>query len=135
MRDRSSARVVTLAVTVAASVAALAPPAVSQEPAVQERFYAETLHPVLHAAQCVRCHNTSGVASETRLAFPPDDADKTQLTGFGLSLIELIDRKNPGESLLLQKPTRRVKHTGGQRIKPGSEAEQLLVKWVNYLAN
>ncbi len=134
MRGLNPTRIVALAVIMAASIVALPPPAFSQEEAVQESFYADTLHPMLHAAQCVRCHNASGVASETRLAFPPDDADKARLTAFGLGLIELVDRGKPEESLLLQKPTRRVKHTGGQRIKPDSETEQALAKWVNYRA-
>jgi hypothetical protein len=126
-------------VAVAASAAALAvhaPLAWAQAgvAGASESYFAEAVYPQLHAAQCVRCHSPSGVASETRLAFPPEGASKERLTAFGLSLIELVDRKNPRESLLLAKPTRRVKHTGGQRIKPDSEAEQALVKWVNYLA-
>ncbi len=121
------------AAAVAAALAAR--PAFAQSGGVvEESFFAETLYPLLHAAQCVRCHNPGGVASETRLAFPRDDADKATITAFGLALAELVDRRNPDESLLLQKPTRRVKHTGGQRIKPGSDPEQALRKWTSYLA-
>jgi hypothetical protein len=101
---------------------------------VDESYYAQTLHPLLHAAQCVRCHNDNGVASETRLEFPRDDASRAEINAFGLSLIELVDRQNPGQSLLVNKPTKRVKHTGGQRIKPDSDQERALLKWVNYLA-
>ena len=36
--------------------------------------------------------------------------------------------------LLLVKPTKRVKHTGGQRIKPDSDEEKSLLTWINYLA-
>ena len=78
---------------------------------------------MLHAVQCERCHSDNGVASETRLAFPESDAGREQITAFGLSLMDLVDRQNPEQSLLLQKPTKRVKHTGGQRIKPGSDEE------------
>src|SRR5262245_5304726 len=105
----------------------------STEP-VDESFFAAKLYPALHAAQCVRCHSDNGVASETQLEFPPADSTPDQLTAFGLKLLELVDRKNPDQSLLLVKPTRRVKHTGGQRIKPGSDEEKLLVTWINYLA-
>src|SRR5437868_5095916 len=97
-------------------------------------FFAEKLYPVLHAAQCVRCHSDNGVASETELAFPSPEATPEQITAFGLSLIDLIDRKEPEQSLLLAKPTKRIKHTGGQRIKPGSEEERALLTWINYLA-
>ena len=36
--------------------------------------------------------------------------------------------------MLLRKPTKRIKHTGGQRIKPGSDEEEALLSWINYLA-
>jgi hypothetical protein len=120
---------------IVAALAACAPLVCAQDAGpVDESYFAATLYPRLHAAQCVRCHSASGVASETRLAFPRDDASGSQITAFGLSLIDLVDRQNPEQSLLLQKPTRRVKHTGGQRIKPGSDEEQSLVKWIGYLA-
>src|SRR5437879_6067605 len=93
--------------------------------AADESFFGEKTYPVLHAAQCVRCHSDNGVASETQLEFPRPDASQEQITAFGLALIDLIDRKNPEQSLLLMKPTKRVKHTGGQRIKPGSEEEKI----------
>jgi hypothetical protein len=102
--------------------------------ATDDSFFAEKLYPVLHAAQCVRCHSDNGVASETELAFPNSEATPEQVTAFGLSLLDLVDRKNPDQSLLLLKPTKRIKHTGGQRIKPGSDEEQVLLTWINYLA-
>ena len=91
---------------------------------MDESFFAEKVYPVLHAVQCERCHSDNGVASETRLAFPEPDAGRDQITAFGLSLMDLVDRRNPEQSLLLRKPTKRVKHTGGQRIKPGSDEEK-----------
>src|SRR5437763_10848907 len=42
--------------------------------ATEESFFAEKVYPVLHAAQCVRCHSDNGVASETQLEFPRSDA-------------------------------------------------------------
>ncbi len=53
------------------------------------------LYPVLHAVQCERCHSDNGVASETRLEFPPADAGQEQITAFGLSLMDLVDRAEP----------------------------------------
>src|SRR5262245_28782376 len=108
--------------------------ATSRADAAEESFFATRLYPILHAAQCVRCHSDNGVASETQLEFPRADAEPEQITVFGLALLDLIDREKPEQSLLLVKPTRRVKHTGGQRIKPNSEEEKALLTWINYLA-
>ena len=102
--------------------------------AVDESFFAEKVYPVLHTVQCERCHSDNGVASETRLEFPEPDAGHDRITAFGLSLMDLVDRRNPEQSLLLRKPTRRMKHSGGQRIKPGSGDEAVLLRWINYLA-
>lgn len=99
-----------------------------------ESLFVDRLYPVMQSVQCNRCHNDNGVASETRLAFPPADASKDQIAAFGLKLIELVDRRHPDQSLLLTKPTNREEHTGGVRIKPGSAEEKLLAAWVNYLA-
>ena len=102
--------------------------------AVDESFFLERVYPVLHAAACERCHNDNGLASETRLEFPESETAPGQIKAFGLSLLELVDRKNPERSLLLRKPTKRVKHAGGQRIKPESDQEKVLLSWINYLA-
>jgi hypothetical protein len=120
---------------IVAVVAAFTPDASAQSTrAEDESFFVEQLHPVLHAVQCERCHNDNGVASETRLEFPDTNADKAQITAFGLKLMDLVDRRNPERSLLLRKPTNRAKHTGGQRIKPDSDEEKALLSWINYLA-
>lgn len=103
--------------------------------AVDESFFTRTLYPSLHAAQCVRCHSDNGVASETSLEFPRADATESQITAFGLSLIDFVDARQPDQSLLIQKPTRRVKHTGGQRIQPGSAEEKALRSWITYLVS
>ena len=48
--------------------------------------------------------------------------------------MELVDRKHPDQSLLFLKATNREEHTGGERIKPGSDEERVLLQWINYLA-
>src|SRR5207248_7346238 len=53
----------------------------------------------------------------------------------GKSLVELVDRQHPDKSLLLNKPTNRLKHSGGERIKKGSPEEALLTQWIGYLAS
>ena len=92
----------------------------------QEQSFSLTLYPVLEKAACRSCHNPDGVASVTRLSFPEADANPAQIEAFGRSLVVLVDRDKPEESLLLKKPTNRVPHAGGQRIKPGSEEEGIL---------
>ncbi len=93
-----------------------------------------TLYPVLEAATCRKCHIADGVASATRLQFPESDAPPGKIEAFGRSLVELVDRANPGNSLLLRKPTGRVTHAGGVRIKPGSPEDAALEAWVRKLA-
>jgi hypothetical protein len=96
--------------------------------------FREKLYPAMEKAQCRLCHNDNGVASRTRLQFPPENAPPAEISGFGLRLSVLVDRARPEESLLFRKPTNRVPHTGGERIHPGTPEEQALLSWVRYLA-
>lgn len=93
-----------------------------------------TLWPVLEKAQCRQCHNDNGVASTTKLQFPPEDAAPGEIHYFGRTLRRLVDASQPEQSLLLRKPTNRLSHAGGERIAPGSADEQALRNWVSYLA-
>src|SRR5215510_10852442 len=70
----------------------------------QESSFASTLYPVLEKAACRSCHNPDGVASVTRLQFPEPDANADQIEAFGKSLVALIDRNKPEESLLRRNP-------------------------------
>src|SRR4029077_15691574 len=81
------------------------------------------------------CHATDGVASGTRIHFPDKGASQDQIHLFGLSLAAVVNRSSPSESLLFVKPTNRIKHTGGVRIKPGSDEEEILNQWIQYLAS
>ncbi len=94
-----------------------------------------TLFPILEKAQCRMCHNDNGVASRTRLQFPPEKASPEDITAFGLRLSILVDREHPDQSLLFRKPTNRLQHTGGERIHPGSPEETVLRQWIAYLAS
>src|SRR3954447_5123207 len=98
-------------------------------------FFAKNLYPVLEKAQCRMCHNDNGVASATRVQFPPEDADEAEIKRFGLSLKKLVNSANPDQSLLFRKPTNRIQHTGGERIHPGTPEESALRTWVAYLAS
>src|SRR4051794_30659600 len=96
--------------------------------------FSEKIYPVFEQAGCRNCHNVEGVASATRLHFPDEDAAKTRVEAFGKSLVELVDRQNPDKSLLWLKPTLRIPHTGGERVKKGSPEEAALKSWIAYLA-
>ena len=96
--------------------------------------FGEKLYPVLENAGCHRCHVPEGVASATRLHFPPEDATPDRIEKFGESLVTLVDRARPDQSLLLRKPTMRVNHGGAERIAPGSPEEATLRQWIQYLA-
>jgi len=47
--------------------------------------------------------------------------------------VVLVDRERPGNSLLLNKPTNRIAHAGGERITPGSQDETVLKAWIEKL--
>src|ERR1700722_18396934 len=96
--------------------------------------FVSTLYPIMERAGCRNCHNLEGVASATRLHLPDEDAPLSRVEVFGRSLVYLVNRENPEQSLLFLKPTARVAHTGGQRIKPGSPEEAVLKQWIDYLA-
>src|SRR5579872_1588719 len=87
--------------------------------AAQPISFTDQLYPVLEKAGCRTCHNPEGVASPTRLHFPEEGAARDRLEAFGGSLVNLVDRQVPAKSLLLNKPTNRVPHSGGVRIQPG----------------
>jgi len=87
----------------------------------------------LEKAGCRSCHNADGVAAGTRLLFPEGDVPPARVEAFGKSLVTLVDRLAPAKSLLLEKPTARVAHVGGERIKKGSAEEAALRAWVDRL--
>ena len=97
--------------------------------------FTDEVYPALLRAGCNRCHNPDGVASATRLHFPEEDAAPQRIAAFGDSLVELVDRSNPTKSILLNKPTNRVRHSGGERIQKGSPEEALLTRWITRLAS
>ena len=100
----------------------------------QSGDFRTTLFPILEKANCRACHNADGVASATRLHFPASDADADTIAAFGNSLVVLVDPQNLDASLLLRKPTARMPHTGGERIKQNSPEEAVLKAWIAKLA-
>ncbi len=102
--------------------------------AQQPLSFSDKLYPALQKAGCRMCHNPEGVASPTRLRFPEEGASTERVEAFGKSLAELVNRQNPDDSILLKKPTNRIKHSGGERIRKGGADEALLKEWIGYLA-
>jgi len=96
--------------------------------------FAGRVYPVLEKAQCRTCHNDNGVASATRVQFPREGAVAEEVEGFGLRLRAVVQTGQPDASPLFLKPTNRVAHAGGERIKRGSEDEKILRAWVEHLA-
>ena len=96
--------------------------------------FAEKVYPIFQKAGCPNCHKVDGVASATRLHFPEEGSSPARIDAFGKSLVELVDRQDPANSMLFKKPTLRIPHTGGERIHKGSAEETVLRSWINYLA-
>jgi hypothetical protein len=99
-----------------------------------EDLFTEKLYPIFEKAQCRLCHNDNGVASGTRLRFPGEKATPEEINQFGLNLRAFINPNRPEDSLLLRKPTNRLAHTGGERIRQGSEDEKVLQAWATHLS-
>jgi hypothetical protein len=97
--------------------------------------FSRNVYPVLQKRNCQGCHTTGGLASASRLQFPPPSAAEAEIEQFGRRLVTLVDRSNPEKSPLLLKPTNRDKHTGGELIQPGGSEEKLLIEWIHYLAS
>jgi len=77
-------------------------------------------YPIFEAAQCRGCHADDGVASATRLHFPDENASPDDIEAFGITLAVLVDRTDPVKSLLINKPTNRLRHTGGVSDSAGN---------------
>ncbi len=107
----------------------------AQSSAPTPTFFSDKVFPVLQEARCSGCHASDGVASATRLHFPDKGATPAQVQAFGLSLAPLVNRADASKSLLLAKPTNVIRHTGGERIHPGSDEETILTQWVQFLAS
>lgn len=108
--------------------------AISWVARAQQTSFSDQVYPVLQSAGCASCHNAEGVAAPTRLHFPDEPVSPARLQAFGKSLVEFVNRAQPDKSLLLLKPTIRIPHTGGERIRKGSPEEGVLRGWISQLA-
>jgi len=78
---------------------------------------------------CQSCHIQGGTAQNTTFRVTPNDAKATQA-----SVALHINRHDPANSRILQKPLQHIPHGGGLRIVEGSEEHQILEEWVNMVA-
>ncbi len=86
----------------------------------------ESVYPVLEKAACRACHTEEGVASATRLQFPPSSATPAQIKDFGRSLVEFVNTTDPTLSPLWRTPTGRMDHAGGLRIPAATTGDKTL---------
>ncbi len=126
---------ISLALGLSALMAVASRDLAARQPQSTPLSFSRTVFPIFEAAQCRGCHADDGVASATRLHFPDPNASPDDIEAFGLTLAVLVDRADPARSLLLNKPTNRLRHTGGVRIQPGSFDETALTEWVRFLAS
>jgi len=92
------------------------------------------VYPVLTKAGCHECHQPDGVASTTRLIFPDVAASAEEVEMFGDGLRKFVDRGAAEKSLLWLKPTQRIVHAGGERIKKETAEEATWRAWIQHLA-
>lgn len=127
-------RALLVASLIGVSVCAVRHIAADDGTAARPGYFSRSVFPLFETANCRGCHNADGVASATRLHFPEPGQPDDRIEAFGKSLVALVDPKSPEQSLLLNKPTNRIPHTGGKRIAPASKEEALLLTWVRHLA-
>jgi hypothetical protein len=96
-------------------------------------LFVDRLYPILEAAQCRLCHDDNGIATNTRIQFPEEGAEADRVLRFGYSLRPLVSVADTENSLLLLKSTGAIAHTGGERIRPGSEEVVVLKEWIEAL--
>ncbi|MDX2054667.1 MAG: DUF1588 domain-containing protein [Polyangiaceae bacterium] len=102
-----------------------------QEPSPKLATAGQQLAAVFSRAGCRGCHRADGMASDTRLRFPSKNATAADFEALNEKFWELVDTEDPQASPLLVKPTKRVNHGGGEKIKQGSPEEQVLLSWLS----
>ncbi len=133
-----------LFVTTAASVCAVTPdekkdpqPSPTAEAAAKNTkddsvYFLQDIMPMITSLGCsaTQCHGSAGGASGLRLSMFAADpkADYEYITRGAEA--RHINRIQPDKSLLLQKATGGMNHSGGKKIEPGSEQYKMLLSWI-----
>jgi hypothetical protein len=95
------------------------------------RFRADVM-PVFTKVGCNtgKCHGSASGKDGFRLSLFGYDPDGDHLRITREAGGRRVNLATPDDCLLLNKATGKVPHTGGKRVEPGSENEQLLVRWL-----
>jgi hypothetical protein len=88
--------------------------------------------PVLSKSGCNtgKCHGSASGKDGFRLSLFGYDPEGDHFRITREMGSRRINLSTPDDCLLMNKATGKVAHTGGQRIKPGSESEQLVLRWL-----
>jgi hypothetical protein len=76
------------------------------------------------------CHGALAGKGGLKLSLRGYDPDSDHFVLTRQALGRRVDRSEPARSLVLLKPTRAVKHGGGQKIEPGSADYHVLADWI-----
>lgn len=86
-----------------------------------EDFFREVISAPILEKDCVNCHRSDGFAKETRFVLIPPGEDPDYLRKNFNALKSVAENEVDGTSIILLKPTLRLSHGGGQRIRAGSD--------------
>jgi hypothetical protein len=94
--------------------------------------FANDVMPVLAKAGCNSgaCHGSASGKKGFKVSLRGYDPARDYLTLTRGTDGRRLNRIDPGQSLLVLKPTGRVPHEGGQRFAPGSAYARTLARWV-----
>ena len=101
---------------------------------VDDRFFVDKVYPVLEAAECRMCHNDNGVASATRVHFPPSDAKPDAIRAFGLGLSVVVDRAIPTRRSCSGSRRCGLRTGAASASRRAAPEEATLQSWIAYLA-
>ncbi len=98
------------------------------ELALWQEYYETNISAQIIQSQCINCHVSDGVASQTRLSYQPSNSANYQTTNF-TTLRNFMDTVEGGGTLILDK-ARGVGHGGGVQLSTGSPAYENLSTFV-----
>jgi hypothetical protein len=105
---------------------------VARAAAVDPIRFRDDVVPVFTKAGCNtgKCHGSASGKDGFRLSLFGYDPEGDHVRLAREVIGRRINLTSPGDCLLLNKATGRVAHTGGKRIEPGGEGEQIVLRWL-----
>ena len=115
-----------------AGLSAAVPVSVKDHRGVSPLSFRNDVMPVFTKAGCNtgKCHGSASGKDGFRLSLFGYDPNGDQFRITREMGGRRVNLAAPDDCLLVNKATGKVPHTGGQRIEPGGEAYQLLVRWL-----